>query len=92
MLVKYSYAFIALPGGFGTYDEVFEAATLIQTGKIRRFPLVVMGTEYWGPVLAAFGQQALALGTISEGDLALFSTDSPAEAVAQVQAVARFER
>jgi hypothetical protein len=92
MLVKYSRAFVVMPGGLGTLDELFEAATLIQTGKIRRFPLVVMGTEYWGPVLAAFGQQALALGTISEGDLALFSTDSPAEAVAQVQAVARFER
>src|SRR6185369_6758309 len=47
MLVKYSYAFIALPGGFGTLDEIFETATLIQTGKIQNFPIVVMGTDYW---------------------------------------------
>ena len=50
MLVKYSYAFVVLPGGFGTMDEVFECATLMQTGKIRNFPLVVMGTEYWRPL------------------------------------------
>jgi len=50
MLVKYSYAFVVLPGGFGTMDEVFETATLIQTGKIRQFPLVLMGTEYWEPL------------------------------------------
>jgi len=51
MLVKYSYAFIAAPGGFGTLDEVFETATLIQTVKIREFPLVLMGKEYWRPML-----------------------------------------
>ena len=52
MLVKYSYAFVALPGGFGTLDEVFETATLIQTGKIQQFPLVLMGRDYWAPLLA----------------------------------------
>jgi uncharacterized protein (TIGR00730 family) len=51
MLVKYSYDFVVLPGGFGTLDEIFETATLIQTGKIRRFPVVVMGKEYWQPLL-----------------------------------------
>src|SRR5712691_750720 len=51
MLVKYSYAFIALPGGFGTLDEIFETAVLIQTGKIREFPLVIMGREFWQPLL-----------------------------------------
>ncbi|HEX5720998.1 MAG TPA: TIGR00730 family Rossman fold protein [Thermoanaerobaculia bacterium] len=50
MLVKYSYAFVVLPGGFGTLDEIFECATLIQTGKIRSFPLVVMGKDYWKPL------------------------------------------
>lgn len=50
MLVKYSQAFVVLPGGFGTLDEVFECATLIQTGKIADFPLVMMGTEYWRPL------------------------------------------
>ena len=62
MLVKYSYAFIALPGGLGTLDEIFETATLIQTGKIRDFPLVLMGKEYWRPLLEfnvqAHGQRA----------------------------------
>src|SRR3972149_1466175 len=52
MLVKYSYAFVAFPGGFGTLDEIFETATLTQTGKIRHFPLVLMGVEYWEPLLA----------------------------------------
>ena len=51
MLVKYSYAFIALPGGFGTLDEIFETATLIQTDKIKDFPLVLVGKEYWRPLL-----------------------------------------
>ena len=51
MLVKYSYAFIALPGGFGTLDEIFEVATLIQTSKIKQFPLVLMDTEYWRPFM-----------------------------------------
>jgi uncharacterized protein (TIGR00730 family) len=87
MLVKYSRAFVVMPGGLGTLDELFEAATLIQTGKIRRFPVVAMGVDYWGPVLAAIGERALAAGTISEGDLALFSTDRPAEAVAHVRAI-----
>ena len=51
MLVKYSYAFIALPGGFGTLDEIFETATLNQTHKIKDFPLVIVGKEYWQPLL-----------------------------------------
>jgi uncharacterized protein (TIGR00730 family) len=88
MLVKYSSAFVILPGGLGTLDELFEAATLIQTGKIRRFPLVAMGLDYWSPILSAFGAQALGAGTLADGELAVFSTDSPEEAVARVQAVA----
>jgi uncharacterized protein (TIGR00730 family) len=51
MLAKYSYAFIAMPGGFGTLDELFEIATLIQTGKMKNFQLVLMGSEYWNPLL-----------------------------------------
>jgi uncharacterized protein (TIGR00730 family) len=51
MLVKYSYAFIAMPGGYGTFDEIFEAATLIQTGKIKDFPLILMGVEFWTPLV-----------------------------------------
>jgi predicted Rossmann-fold nucleotide-binding protein len=51
VLVKYSYGFIATPGGFGTLDELFEVATLIQTGKIRNFPVVLPGVDYWSPLL-----------------------------------------
>ena len=52
LLLKYSYAFVAMPGGLGTLDELFEALTLIQTGKIRNFPVVLMGVEYWAPLRA----------------------------------------
>jgi uncharacterized protein (TIGR00730 family) len=82
MLVKYSYAFIALPGGFGTLDEIFETATLIQTGKIQDFPLVLMGREYWRPLLDFFRERLLAERTIDPGDAdRILVTDSPAEAV-----------
>jgi predicted Rossmann-fold nucleotide-binding protein len=87
MLVKYSSAFVLMPGGLGTLDEIFEIATLIQTGKVRRFPLVAMGSEYWGPILSTLGDQALREGTIAEGEMAVFSTDSPEEAVAHIDAV-----
>ena len=89
MLVKYSSAFLILPGGLGTMDELFEAATLIQTGKIDRFPLVAMGVDYWAPILSTFGMQALSTGTVGQGELSVFSTDSPEEALAHVQSVAR---
>ena len=89
MLVKYSSAFILMPGGLGTLDEIFETATLIQTGKIRRFPLIAMGTDYWGPILSTLGDQALREGTIAEGEIAVFSTDSAEDAVARVDAVVR---
>ena len=59
MLVKYSYAFVVLPGGFGTLDEVFETATLVQTGKIRDFPIVLMGRDFWEP-LVEFMQRLVA--------------------------------
>jgi uncharacterized protein (TIGR00730 family) len=52
LLLKYSYAFVVMPGGLGTLDELFEALTLIQTGKIRNFPVVLMGVEYWAPLRA----------------------------------------
>ena len=89
MLVKYSYGFVVMPGGFGTMDEIFETATLEQTGKIEGFPLVVMGTEYWGPMLDFVRERMVAAGTISPEDLDLFLvTDSPEEAAEHVYRVA----
>jgi uncharacterized protein (TIGR00730 family) len=70
MLFKYSYAFVALPGGIGTMDELFEALTLIQTGKIEHFPVILIGTEYWAPWVALLDRMA-AEGTIAPGDLEL---------------------
>jgi len=89
MLVKYSYAFIALPGGFGTLDEMFEIATLVQTGKVREFPIVLMGRDFWSPLTAFVRNRLLVEGTIDPGDeQRLRLTDSPAEAVEWVTSVA----
>lgn len=68
MLVKYSYAFVVLPGGFGTMDEIFETLTLRQTGKIEHFPVILLGSNYWAPLLA-LADEMLAEGTISADDL-----------------------
>jgi len=85
MLAKYSYAFVALPGGFGTMDEIFEAATLIQTGKMKDFPVVLMGSEYWAPLLGFLRNTMLPAGTIAPEDLdRLFVTDSSEEAAATI--------
>ena len=82
MFVKYSLGFIIFPGGFGTFDELFEALTLIQTKKIRDFPVVLFGTEYWSGLLSWIREVVLTDGKIAEHDLRLFHvTDSPAEVV-----------
>ncbi len=82
MLVKYSYAFIALPGGFGTLDEIFETATLIQTHKIQDFPLVLAGKEYWQPLLEFLRGRLLETKTIDKPDVNhIHITDSAEEAV-----------
>ena len=89
MLVKYSYAFIALPGGFGTLDEMFECATLIQTGKIQEFPLVLIGAEFWRPLLDFMRGTLVKQGTIDERDVERFLvTDSPREAVEAITDIA----
>jgi len=86
MLVKYSYAFIAMPGGFGTLDEVTEAATLIQTGKIAGFPMVLVGVEFWKPFLDFMRNTLIKEGTIDPTDMdLLFVTDSAEEAAAHVR-------
>jgi uncharacterized protein (TIGR00730 family) len=93
MLVKYSYAFIALPGGFGTLDELFEVATLVQTGKVRDYPIVLMGVAYWKPLVAQLRDVMVAEGTVDARDVDLITvTDSPEEAVALVRnaGLARF--
>ena len=85
MLVKYSYAFVVLPGGFGTLDEIFETATLVQTGKIRDFPIVLMGRAYWQPLLDFMQETLVAQGTIDQDDRdRLLVTDSPDEAMAHI--------
>ncbi|HEY0084252.1 MAG TPA: TIGR00730 family Rossman fold protein, partial [Pyrinomonadaceae bacterium] len=82
MFVKYSTAFIIFPGGFGTLDELFEALTLIQTRKVRNFPVVLVGKKFWGGMMDWLRGAVSAEKNISEEDLALLHlTDSPAEAV-----------
>ncbi len=89
MLVKYSYAFVALPGGFGTLDEIFETATLIQTRKIQNFPLILVGREFWRPLTDFLHGPLEQLGLIDPRDAArILVTDSAAEAVAAVSALA----
>jgi uncharacterized protein (TIGR00730 family) len=90
MFVRYSGAFVVLPGGYGTLDELFEALTLIQTGKIRFFPVILVGTEFWCDLVDWLRDRLLAAGTISSEDLDLVRvTDSPDEVVATCRAAAQ---
>jgi uncharacterized protein (TIGR00730 family) len=82
MFAKYAEAFVTFPGGYGTLDELFEALTLIQTGKLKHFPLIMMGTEYWNGLLAWVRDRVAADGNISPEDIDLVtSTDSVDHAV-----------
>jgi uncharacterized protein (TIGR00730 family) len=92
LLFKYSYAFVVLPGGLGTLDELTEALTLIQTGKIQQFPLVLMGASYWQPFTDLL-KEMVAFGSVSATDLDLFLvTDNVPEAMAHIDhhAIRRF--
>lgn len=85
MFIKYSNAFIIFPGGFGTLDELFEALTLIQTGKIYQFPVILFGRHYWAGLLRWLQSRMVSEGKISPGDLDLvILTDDPAEAAQAV--------
>jgi len=82
MFIKYSQAFVVLPGGFGTLDELFEALTLVHTGKITRFPIVLVGSEYWSGLMSWIRGTVLAQGKISPGDEDLLTVaDDAAEVV-----------
>jgi uncharacterized protein (TIGR00730 family) len=83
MFVKYATAFIVFPGGYGTLDELFEALTLIQTGKVKHFPVILFGRAYWSGLVAWLTDTVAAERKVNPSDLQLFTvTDDPAEAAA----------
>ncbi|MDY0311176.1 MAG: TIGR00730 family Rossman fold protein [Desulfobacterales bacterium] len=86
MFLKYASAYIALPGGFGTLDEVFESITLIQTQRIRPLPMILVGTDYWSGLLDWIRQNLQKRGVISPGDLNIIQViDDPAQVVQAVK-------
>jgi uncharacterized protein (TIGR00730 family) len=93
MFVKYAQAFVILPGGFGTLDELFEALTLVQTRKVTRFPVILFGTEYWSGLLAWIRTTLAGTGTINVADLDLITvTDDIGEVMAAIQAADQARR
>ncbi len=84
MFVKYAQAFVILPGGFGTLDELFEALTLVQTRKVTRFPVVLVGTEYWRGLLEWIEKSLLGSGRVSPGDLDLITLTDDLDEVLKV--------
>lgn len=89
MLIKYSYGFVALPGGLGTLDELFSVLTLIQTRKIKNFPVVLMGMEFWEPLRDLIEERLIEAKTINPEDIqTLHFTDSPVEAASFIQSIA----
>lgn len=89
MLAKYSYAFVVMPGGFGTLDEAFEAVTLVQTGKIKQFPIVFVDTAFWAP-LRAMVEGLVEGGTVTNADAGLLTfTDDPVEAATLISEAAQ---
>jgi uncharacterized protein (TIGR00730 family) len=87
--VKYSFAFIYFPGGFGTFDELFEVATLVQTGKVERFPLILVGSHFWNPLLDWMRAHMVESGYVDATDPQLFRVvDKPEDAMKLVQQAA----
>ena len=87
MFVKYSQAFVVLPGGFGTLDELFEALTLVQTGKITKFPIVLVNSSYWSGLLSWIRDTVAAQGNVSPADLDLLCiADEPEDVVRIIRA------
>jgi uncharacterized protein (TIGR00730 family) len=84
VFVKYSQAFVVLPGGFGTMDELFEALTLVQTGKITKFPIVLVGSEYWSGLLSWLKSTMLGAGNIAAPDLDLIHVADDANEVVRI--------
>jgi len=84
MFVKYSQAFVVLPGGFGTMDELFEAVTLVATGKITRFPIVLVGSDYWSGLLSWLKETMLGRGAIGADELALIRVADDPEQVVKI--------
>jgi uncharacterized protein (TIGR00730 family) len=84
MFVKYSQAFVVLPGGFGTLDELFEAVTLVQTGKITRFPIVLVGSSYWSGLLSWLRDVVSGEGKVYAADLDLLSVADDPDEVARI--------
>ncbi len=92
MFVKYSSAFIVFPGGFGTLDELFEALTLIQTGKVKHFPVILFGSAYWGGLVDWLTETVVKQGKVSARDLALFQVTDDPKVAAGIVIRAREER
>jgi uncharacterized protein (TIGR00730 family) len=89
MFVRYASGFVAFPGGFGTLDEMFESLTLIQTGKVRHFPVLLVGTDYWGGLVDWVHERLLGEGKVSPEDVALYTvTDEPQEVLDAMLAAA----
>ena len=88
MFVKYAEGFVVFPGGFGTLDELFESLTLVQTGKVLHFPVVLFGSDYWAGLDRWLRERVLAEGKVSADDLDIFHVcDDPDAAVSHIQAV-----
>ena len=92
MFVKYAQGFVVLPGGFGTFDELFEALTLVQTEKVTSFPIVLLGEAYWSGLVSWVKDTVLAEGKVSPGDLEIFRVTDDVDEAVRIMLQAREER